>query len=817
MQRTLEKLDSYKLILLRFGLQASPNATIQPPLFERVTRPILFISTLRNICHVICFFSFFVVYDLDAQTYRPTLPSAPSAQENPALPANPDERPLPSTIAGDVIRIRAVTQEAEGPLRHLRGSVIIETGSMVLKADELDYNDDSGDVVARGHVHFEHFQRGEKLDCDRLEYNVNTETGKFYEVTGSVSPRIQARRGMLTTTNPFYFEGNLAERLKDTYILHDGFLTDCKVPDAWWRLKSKSFMVTPGDHATTRNSVFYLRNIPVFYFPFFYKSLRKEARHSGFLTPNIGNSSTRGFVIGLGYYWAINRSYDLTYRTRYFSNAGLAHHIDFRGDPAAKSVFDLVVDGIKDKRPLTPSPSGVLISSRIRSELKGGWEARGELNYISSYGFRLRFTESFNEAVFSQTHSVGFLTKHWSDYGFTVVAQQNVNFQTTLPGDSIGIRKLPEAQFIGREHQFDFHGLPFWISFDSSAGLERRTQNLFQTRQFVPRLDMSPRITTALRWKDIHLIPTFGVRETFYDSSVTSANTFSGGNLWRNSREVSMDLLLPALARVFDMPYKGSKWKHVIEPRITYRNVSGINNFQNVILFDETDVLANTHQVQFSLNNRLLAKSKDGVVTDFVNWQLWYDRYFDPTFGGAIVPGRRNAIEPALELTGYGYLTGARRDSPIVSALRVQSRLGLEWRTDWDPRVGRIVNSSLAVDARARDYFVSLAHTNLRADPILIAANPLLAPTANQFRGSVGYGGENRRGLSYGFAAYYDFNKGVLQYTQTQLTYNTDCCGLSVQFRRFNLGARNETQFRVAFAISNIGTFGNLKRQERIF
>ena len=44
-----------------------------------------------------------------------------------------------------------------------------------------------------------------------------------------------------------------------------------------------------------------------------------------------------------------------------------------------------------------------------------------------------------------------------------------------------------------------------------------------------------------------------------------------------------------------------------------------------------------------------------------------------------------------------------------------------------------------------------------------------------------------------------------------------DCCGLSVQYRRFSFGTRNENQFRVAFAIANIGSFGTLKRQERIF
>jgi LPS-assembly protein len=52
---------------------------------------------------------------------------------------------------------------------------------------------------------------------------------------------------------------------------------------------------------------------------------------------------------------------------------------------------------------------------------------------------------------------------------------------------------------------------------------------------------------------------------------------------------------------------------------------------------------------------------------------------------------------------------------------------------------------------------------------------------------------------------------------QGQTTYNTDCCGFSVQYRRFNFNVISDNQFRVAFAIANIGSFGTLRRQERIF
>ena len=149
--------------------------------------------------------------------------------------------------------------------------------------------------------------------------------------------------------------------------------------------------------------------------------------------------------------------------------------------------------------------AGHLILGHVTSDLGKGWLARGELDY-HIFHFRQQYTESFNEAVYSQTHSVGFLTKHWSDFGINLVAQNNVNFLSTTPGNDISIRKFPELEFNQREHQVDAGRLPFWISFDSSAGLLRRSQNLFQTRQFVDRLDFAPRITTALHLPGFQIV-----------------------------------------------------------------------------------------------------------------------------------------------------------------------------------------------------------------------------------------------------------------------------------------------------------------------
>jgi LPS-assembly protein len=708
---------------------------------------------------------------------------------------------------GDVA-IESVTQEKEGSTYHLRGAVRVETSDMLLKADELDWNEDTGEVNARGNVHFEHYTKGEKIDCDRADYNIDDETGKFYHVVGTSPAQVTARPGLLTSTNPYYFKGEWAERLKDHYILHDGFLTDCIVPRPWWILKGPVFDIVPGEQAIARRSWFYLRRLPLFYTPYFYKSLKKEGRRSGLLVPNFIRDSLHGEGASFGYFWAINRSYDLTYRGEYYSNAGLANHVEFRGKLDETTGFDLSYFGIHDTT--TVSDGGFRVNLLARSALGDGWQARVELDYLSSFVFLQNFTQSFNESVYSETNSVGFVTKHWSDFGVNFVVQRSVNFYDYLnPGATIEVRKLPEVDFITREHQIDLFKLPVWFSLDSSAGFMDRSQPQFETRQFVDRLDFAPRVTTAFRWKGLQLIPTFGIRETEYGASFVNGQG-TGNSVLRNSRDVTLDLMLPALERIFDAPdWIGQKVKHVIEPKITYKYVTGVDNFERIIRFDENDLLTDTNQIEFSLTNRLLAKDKNGTVTDFVTWQVRYDRYFDPTFGGAVVAGQRNVIASSIDLDGFAFLNGPRHSSPVVSVLRVQSKVGVEWRTDYDPIIRRISNSSVSMDGRIKQYFWSVGHTLVRSDP-------LLAPSANQFRTRVGYGNPNRRGWNYGFDMYYDYRQGMLQYWQTQATYNTDCCGFSVQYRRIEVGIPH-SQFEASFAVSNVGTFGTLRKQDRMF
>jgi LPS-assembly protein len=766
-------------------------------------------------------------------------PGAPPAAQAPAAPA-----------ANDELFLQADSQSTDGKVwRYLRGHVEVRKGQMVLTADEIDYNEETGDSQARGHVHFSYPVRKEDVYASRAEYNLNSEMGMFYEVHGTVSSASQGNIRILTTNEPFYFQGERAQKIEDHYIVYNGFVTDCKMPRPWWTLGSPRATIVPGQYALMHHTIFRLRKVPLFYTPVYYKSLERLPRQSGFLTPNIGNSSSRGFVLGESFFWAVNRSFDLTPGFTYFSARGLATHVTGRARPSPTSHFDFYFYAMNDRGIKQGSnlvkQGGETLSVNGRAELPLGFHGVINVDYLSSLQFRLAFSETLSEAIGSESHSIGFASKEVSDYFINLALIRDENFFTAEPGDTISIRKLPSIEFNSRDHQLVSGLFPVWLTFDSAADMLSRNQPGFHTAPVSERLDFFPRLSTKLEWKGFRFVPTFGADETYYGQSLRPDGTISGQDLLRSAREISVELAPPSLDRIFDGPKLfADHIKHVIEPKITYTYVTGVSHFDRliqsgqgnlvsessdktsymyvpgvsdldrVIRFDERDLLTNTNQIEFSLVNRFLGKTdSNGEVRELASVEIAQRRYFDPTFGGALKPGARNEFLSTVDLTPFAFADSPRNYSPVVSVVRIQPRWNytIEWRNDYDPLRGRFVNNGITADATVKNFGLSLGEYVVRSDPVL-------TPNSNQFRGAVRYGSLNKRGWSVGMNLVYDYRVGIMQYANSQVTYNTDCCGFSVEWRRFALGAtRNENQFRLALSIANIGSFGNLKKQERVF
>jgi LPS-assembly protein len=732
------------------------------------------------------------------------------------------------------------TQSLEGKVRklHAHPAEILDA-RMLLRADDIVYDGETDDLHAEGNVYFYDFARNEKIWCDKLDYHTerSNEHGTFTNVVGETQPRIISKPAFLTSNAPFHFEGDWAERNETKYILHNGWVTNCTLPRPWWRLRGPKFDIIPRDRAKAYDSTFLLGGVPVFFFPWFYHPLKPEPRKSGFLLPSPIHSSLRGWSLGMGYFWAINRSYDVTYRAQVFDSGLVTHHAEIRGKPKEGTDFDVVVFGSNTNQ--TNSPDGLTVYGVGRSQLGNGWTASGTLNYTSTLLFRQDWSQSYNESVGSEIHSSAFLDKSWGTYTFDTLVSRDQLFDSveqqvtdpvtgkaSLVADAVTIHKLPEAVLASRDHDI-FAGLPLWYSFEASAGLMSRSQpffnsdnqltDWFQTSAFTDRVRVAPHLTTAFHWGALHLVPSIGIEEIYYSESQAPYEDHYhavGTDVVRSSRDFSLDLIFPSIERIYaKKTFLGDKLKHVIEPRATYLYVTGVgSDFNRYIRFDENDLRANTNEVELSLANRIYAKRKD-TVREVFTWEIAQKRYFDPTFGGALIAGERNVFESTADLTGYAFLVGPRSTSPVVSLVRASPLNGftISWQTDYDARMHAIVNSAFSAEYRWKKYFVSGGNNEVHS-------SPLLTPYANQFRSRAGFGDNNHRGWNAAVDAIYDYRQAKLLWATTQVTYNTDCCGLSVQYRRvYRVGLPEENLYSVSFSVANIGAFGTLKKQDRLF
>ncbi len=213
-----------------------------------------------------------------------------------------------------------------------------------------------------------------------------------------------------------------------------------------------------------------------------------------------------------------------------------------------------------------------------------------------------------------------------------------------------------------------------------------------------------------------------------------------------------------------------------------------------------------------------------------VSWRLTQRYFFDPTFGHAVLLHRRNLFESTLSLSGIAFLTEPRNISPLLSRLRVRTsgHTDAEWDFDYDTGAGKFTSSNVYLDAHAGSVFGGVSYARLNApgrfatEVIDTTSNPSLitSPVSNfsQLRLLVGYGIPSKPGLAVGTNVGLDLIGGNVQYAALQTSYNWNCCGLAVEYRKFNLGTvRDENSYRFNFTLANIGSAGNIRRTERLF
>jgi LPS-assembly protein len=795
-------------------LRGMPSATVLPPLRRYALRPLLL--------------AIFLAAPHLAWAQGDASPASPASEKSQTAAVVADAAQIPASPAEQVATLEAKQQRQVGRIYYADGDVDVHYQNTRLRADHVEYNEETQVVIAQGHVQLDYVTQ--HVEADDARYELATGHGTFHHVRATFAVQRHATPTLLISPNPIYFEADEAERIdQDTYHIHKAWMTVCDPQHPTWKFYAPEATVYIKTSVHLVNGNFRLFSVPVLYLPYATFPAEKQ-RASGLLIPDIGESSSKGFIFGDGVYWAPTDWADVSASANYYSRRGWSQRAEVRIRPWENARLEASYTGVIDRG--LPQPGDTVINQGghearllFTALLPDGWRAVADLDNLSSLTYRLAFSETFVQAVNSEVRNSAFLTKNFRGFSLNFAALSYQNYLSASPDTFVSLRTAPEVRF-GSVDQAPWRKLPIYFSFDAFTDAAHRSNTVtgFQTSNFVERSEFAPSVTLPLHWGPwLDVTPTFTFRSTYYGGQIRNGSFVNDG-LFRATEELSVDVRPPTLDRVWGSSDSGTKWKHTIEPDVVYNFVSGVNNFSRFVRFDEDETLTDTNDVEYGITQRLYRRKKDGNAEEIVSWRLVQKYFFDPTFGGALIVGQRNVFQATDALTPFAFTDQARHFSPIVSDVRVEpgKHYDMQFIVNFDPTRRQLTAIGTLLKLKPyKESFLTLAHFSAINLPTPIDDNPpnfVFEQRSNQVRALIGYGDLTRRGFNATFGASYDITHAAFQNQIAEFSYNGSCCGLGFEYRRFSFGSiRNENQYLVVFRIANVGSVGTLRRAEKIF
>jgi len=726
------------------------------------------------------------------------LAGAPArAQAPPGPPAAPAEtKPAPAEQPPDPgeLRSRAESYEqvAKGHIE-ARGLVDLDLAGMRIQADQADIFEVTHPdgkvghrIVAEGNVVF--IRGEERLSGDRLEMD-DSGRGFLVNAVGYIEPGV-------------WVEGRRVERIDDrTYKVEGGRFTSCSQPNPRWGFQASSAEIEIDDKVKAKNAVFKVKGLPVFYLPYMYYPINKDGRSTGLLFPHFGYSSYRGFNAGTGFFWVMGRSADQTFYADYWSKVGygFGHELRYIRPSPSRGTFRSYVFAVEGARELDYD-----LDWNALQMLPGKLKASVNVRQYSDLLFQQRYQDDFSRASSRTQRWSGALEKDlklavlnaYADTTSTYFGTDYTRVNGRMPG--ISLRRFPRQIGWGK----------LVVGLEATAdrnqyGTEERVDNW-------SRVDLAPFVSRPFSLSFLEFTPSVGYRYTRYGASYATneegENAIIGPPLNRSFFETQVEMRGPTFAKVWDTPGFGysERFKHVIGPEISWTYRTRVEDYSSIPKFDGDDYFLGTNQIAYSLVQRFFAKRRGPTGKaqpyEFLTWRLMQTYYVQ------IADGQNN-FDPNYSSSAFGPGFKPEHLSPLLSRVRLRPTPGLsaDFHLEYDVNFRQVRRTSvfgnLAV-ARA-------AVTGGWSRSVRLAENPEERIVgAHSLRGNAALEVLPERLFLEG-SAEYDLKNDILWQMRGQLRYAVQCCGLVVEYIRYNWNGRDEKQWRFNLELANVGSIGS--------
>ncbi len=216
------------------------------------------------------------------------------------------------------IRISSLQASIEQDQRALfSGSVILVDKNQKIIADQLSFDSLKMQIEAIGNIHYQGKQINifaNTLSASKIDSSTEMTTAS-YQLDGNPGHG---------TAGKLSISGDGLLRLLDSTF------TTClqEVPD--WQIKASEINLSSnGDFGEAYHAQFRVLDVPILYIPYFSFPISKE-RLTGFLYPELSNSTNSGVEFTAPFYWNIAENYDATITPRYMSKRGMQLQTEFR-------------------------------------------------------------------------------------------------------------------------------------------------------------------------------------------------------------------------------------------------------------------------------------------------------------------------------------------------------------------------------------------------------------------------------------------------------------------------------------------------------
>mgnify|MGYP001806172790 CR=1 FL=1 len=494
---------------------------------------------------------------------------------------------------GMVIRADVMGHEASSDLIKANGKVEMTWQDMTMTADTATFNRTSQTLTAKGNVYL--VKGGDILQGDYLV--MDTETGRAEMENG----RIFMKQGN------FRADGKQIARTGDNdYALRKGGLTTCDAAVPSWKFGASELDVTLEEFATGSNVIFYVKDIPVFYFPYIMLPVKRD-RQSGLLFPKFGNSSKRGVSVDIPYYWAISPSQEATIDLDVQSKRGVGLGLDYRYLRSRASEGSLGGYLIYDNN--AKKERGQLVQFH-KEQFSDSFSLVTSLNLTSDRSYLTDYGEKSGEYNRQYYDSRIALTKFWNNWLASAQAIYTQDYYTS--SNTTTLQRAPELSFYGVRERIPY--IPnLYFDMDLVATNYYREKGMDGQRAI-----LEPRLTS------IHSLFDGRVNVSFFGGAQLRAyNTSKADPGIKDDQLIAIPKagtqISSSFSRLYDVALLDyQRLRHELVPSLSYLYVGSVDQ-SAVPVFDQQDQLHAQQTVSFSLASNLSGRIAKAGAAEYRN------------------------------------------------------------------------------------------------------------------------------------------------------------------------------------------------------